>query len=130
MTDGEWTAIFSAGSFGFIIVVRADQHHSVSDTIITLLTMSTAAAAADPEGAAAGGAALATPVAKDDDYCGTCLPTAVTEKLQAGAFASLCRHLQERSDAVSNMDLMTVSGFCRNCLAKVRRNLDLRVFIG
>jgi Protein of unknown function (DUF1244) len=40
--------------------------------------------------------------------------------LQAAAFRSLCRHLEERSDLVSNMDLMSVSGFCRNCLAKVR----------
>jgi Protein of unknown function (DUF1244) len=40
-------------------------------------------------------------------------------QLQAAAFRSLCRHLQERSDLVSNMDLMSVSGFCRNCLAKV-----------
>jgi hypothetical protein len=42
------------------------------------------------------------------------------ERLQAGAFQSLCRHLVERSDAVSNMDLMIHGGFCRNCLAKVR----------
>jgi len=55
-----------------------------------------------------------------NDYCGMCLPSAVTEKLQAGAFQNLCQHLRDRSDAVPNMDLMTVSGFCRNCLAKVR----------
>lgn len=53
------------------------------------------------------------------DYCGLCLPAVVTEKLQAGAFRLLCQHLRERSDAVPNMDLMTISGFCRNCLAKV-----------
>ncbi|KAL7578072.1 hypothetical protein ACA910_015006 [Epithemia clementina (nom. ined.)] len=46
------------------------------------------------------------------------LPPEIVEKLEAGAFRQLCRHLQERSDAVSNMDLMTLSGFCRNCLAK------------
>ncbi len=39
--------------------------------------------------------------------------------LEAGAFRSLCMHLAERSDAVQNIDLMTVAGFCRNCLAKV-----------
>lgn len=39
--------------------------------------------------------------------------------LEAGAFRSLCMHLAERSDAVQNIDLMTTSGFCRNCLAKV-----------
>mmetsp|Transcript_51879 Transcript_51879/g.110242 ORF Transcript_51879/g.110242 Transcript_51879/m.110242 type:complete len:562 (-) Transcript_51879:98-1783(-) len=38
--------------------------------------------------------------------------------LQAGAFLSLCHHLRDRSDEVQNMELMTVSGFCRNCLAK------------
>jgi hypothetical protein len=41
------------------------------------------------------------------------------EKLQAGAFRSLIQHLQLHSDTVSNLDLMTISGFCRNCLAKV-----------
>ena len=39
-------------------------------------------------------------------------------KLEAGAFQSLCQHLSERSDIVQNIDLMTVTGFCRNCLAK------------
>ncbi len=38
--------------------------------------------------------------------------------LEAGAFRSLCMHLAERSDLVQNIDLMTVAGFCRNCLAK------------
>ena len=41
------------------------------------------------------------------------------EKIEAHAFRSLVRHLQERSDVVSNLDLMTTGGFCRNCLAKV-----------
>jgi uncharacterized protein len=49
------------------------------------------------------------------------LPPSVTEKLEAGAFQLLCTHLKERSDEVQNIDLMTVSGFCRNCLAKVSR---------
>jgi len=38
--------------------------------------------------------------------------------LEAGAFRSLCMHLAERSNLVQNIDLMTASGFCRNCLAK------------
>ena len=40
-------------------------------------------------------------------------------RLQAGAFNSLCHHLRVRSDTVQNLELMTISGFCRNCLAKV-----------
>jgi hypothetical protein len=47
------------------------------------------------------------------------LPPAIIKKLESGAFQSLCTHLRERSDQVPNLDLMTVSGFCRNCLAKV-----------
>ena len=39
-------------------------------------------------------------------------------RLRAGAFLSLCRHLRDRSDEVQNMELMTIGGFCRNCLAK------------
>ena len=52
-------------------------------------------------------------------YLETNIPDVVVKKLQAGAFERLCIHLQERSDEVQNIDLMTVSGFCRNCLAKV-----------
>jgi hypothetical protein len=59
------------------------------------------------------------PAAPHSDYCQEYLPPAIVEKLEAGAFQSLCQHLQERSDDVANMDLMTLSGFCRNCLAKV-----------
>lgn len=36
---------------------------------------------------------------------------------EAAAFRSLVAHLQTRSD-VQNIDLMTLAGFCRNCLAK------------
>jgi hypothetical protein len=49
------------------------------------------------------------------------LPPAIIKKLESGAFQSLCTHLRERSDQVPNLDLMTVSGFCRNCLAKVSK---------
>jgi molybdenum cofactor synthesis domain-containing protein len=45
------------------------------------------------------------------------LPPYMLNKLQAGAFQSLCAHLRDRPQ-VSNMALMTTSGFCRNCLAK------------
>ncbi|GAX12603.1 molybdopterin adenylyltransferase [Fistulifera solaris] len=51
-------------------------------------------------------------------YCAQKLPSSVLQELEAGAFQSLCHHLQERSDSVQNLDLMTLSGFCRNCLAK------------
>ena len=36
---------------------------------------------------------------------------------EAAAFRSLVAHLQERND-VQNIDLMTLAGFCRNCLSK------------
>jgi hypothetical protein len=38
-------------------------------------------------------------------------------EIEAAAFRGLVAHLQKRSD-VQNIDLMTLSGFCRNCLAK------------
>lgn len=40
-----------------------------------------------------------------------------TTELEAAAFRRLIKHLQERTD-VQNIDLMNLSGFCRNCLAK------------
>ena len=52
------------------------------------------------------------------NYVEEYLPPSIVEKLEAGAFQSLCSHLRERSDEVQNIDLMTVSGFCRNCMAK------------
>ena len=52
------------------------------------------------------------------NYIEAHLPPSIVEKLEAGAFRSLCSHLKERSDEVQNLDLMTISGFCRNCLAK------------
>lgn len=39
------------------------------------------------------------------------------QQLEAAAFRRLVAHLQARTD-VQNMDLMNVSGFCRNCLSK------------
>mmetsp|Transcript_23281 Transcript_23281/g.33367 ORF Transcript_23281/g.33367 Transcript_23281/m.33367 type:complete len:392 (-) Transcript_23281:1455-2630(-) len=52
------------------------------------------------------------------NYVQSHLPPLIVEKLEAGAFRSLRTHLEERSDEVQNIDLMTISGFCRNCLAK------------
>ncbi len=39
-----------------------------------------------------------------------------TTELEAAAFRRLLAHLGERSD-VQNIELMTLAGFCRNCLA-------------
>ena len=36
-------------------------------------------------------------------------------ELEAAVFRRLVRHFRERTD-VQNIDLMTLSGFCRNCL--------------
>ena len=38
-------------------------------------------------------------------------------EIEAAAFRGLVKHLQRRAD-VQNIDLMNLSGFCRNCLAK------------
>ena len=38
-------------------------------------------------------------------------------ELEAAAFRRLVSHLQERTD-VQNIDLMNLSGFCRNCLSR------------
>ncbi|MEP0069200.1 DUF1244 domain-containing protein [Pyruvatibacter sp.] len=38
-------------------------------------------------------------------------------ELEAAAFRRLVAHLQERTD-VQNIDLMNLSGFCRNCLSR------------
>ena len=38
-------------------------------------------------------------------------------ELEAAAFRTLVSHLRERTD-VQNIDLMNLSGFCRNCLSK------------
>jgi hypothetical protein len=38
-------------------------------------------------------------------------------QVEAAAFRALVEHLQRRSD-VQNIDLMNLSGFCRNCLSK------------
>ena len=38
-------------------------------------------------------------------------------ELEAAAFRTLVEHLRGRTD-VQNIDLMNLSGFCRNCLSK------------
>ncbi len=45
------------------------------------------------------------------------LDTATTEKLEAAAFRALVAHLRQRTD-VQNIELMTLAGFCRNCLSR------------
>jgi uncharacterized protein len=44
-------------------------------------------------------------------------------ELQAAAFRRLTEHLRSRSD-VQNIDLMTLAGFCRNCLANWYQEAD------
>ena len=46
------------------------------------------------------------------------LSASETERVEAAAFRALVAHLRATSDAVSNIDLMGLAGFCRNCLAK------------
>ncbi|MEC9265540.1 MAG: DUF1244 domain-containing protein [Pseudomonadota bacterium] len=51
-------------------------------------------------------------------------------ELEAAAFRRLRDHLRERTD-VQNIDLMNLSGFCRNCLSRwydeaaAERGIDL-----
>ncbi len=44
-------------------------------------------------------------------------PTTRTE-LEAAAFRALMHHLLEKRPDVQNIDLMTLGGFCRNCLSR------------
>ncbi len=45
------------------------------------------------------------------------LDDATRLELEAAAFRRLVGHLRERTD-VQNIDLMTLAGFCRNCLSR------------
>lgn len=45
------------------------------------------------------------------------IDAATTTELEAAAFRRLVAHLRERSD-VQNIDMMNLSGFCRNCLSR------------
>lgn len=40
-----------------------------------------------------------------------------TTELEAAAFRRLLRHLDSRKD-VQNIDMMNLTGFCRNCLSR------------
>ena len=42
---------------------------------------------------------------------------ATRTELEAAAFRRLRDHLRERTD-VQNIDMMTLAGFCRNCLSR------------
>jgi len=60
----------------------------------------------------------------------TVLDDRTRTELEAAAFRTLVDHLRKRTD-VQNIDLMNLSGFCRNCLSKwyraaaEERGLDL-----
>ena len=41
----------------------------------------------------------------------------LNQELQSATFERLLKHLSDRKD-VQNIDLMNLSGFCRNCLSK------------
>tara|TARA_Y100001970_G_C13811824_1_gene640438 strand:+ start:174 stop:419 length:246 start_codon:yes stop_codon:yes gene_type:complete len=41
----------------------------------------------------------------------------INQELRSATFERLLNHLRDRKD-VQNIDLMSLSGFCRNCLSK------------
>ena len=43
---------------------------------------------------------------------------ATRTEIEAAAFRALMHHLLEKRPEVQNIDLMTLAGFCRNCLAR------------
>ena len=45
------------------------------------------------------------------------IDAATRTELEAAAFRRLVAHLRERSD-VQNIDVMSLAGFCRNCLSR------------
>ena len=45
------------------------------------------------------------------------MDTQTQTELEAAAFRRLVQHLDDRKD-VQNIELMTLAGFCRNCLSK------------
>ena len=45
------------------------------------------------------------------------MKTEARTEIEAAVFRKLLSHLDSRKD-VQNLDLMNLSGFCRNCLAK------------
>ena len=52
----------------------------------------------------------------------------INQELQSATFERLIKHLRDRND-VQNIDLMSLSGFCRNCLSKwYKEEADKRGF--
>jgi len=45
------------------------------------------------------------------------IPEPTQTEIEAAAFRRLVQHFRERTD-VQNLDVMTLAGFCRNCLSK------------
>ena len=41
----------------------------------------------------------------------------IKEKIEAATFRKIIKHLQDNKD-LQNIDLMNLSGFCRNCISK------------
>jgi uncharacterized protein len=48
----------------------------------------------------------------------TDIDPATRTELEAAAFRALIHHLMEKRPDVQNIDLMTLGGFCRNCLSR------------
>ena len=54
----------------------------------------------------------------------------INQELRSATFERLLNHLRDRKD-VQNIDLMNLSGFCRNCLSKwyldaaQKKNIDI-----
>ena len=46
------------------------------------------------------------------------MPTQTEIELQAAAFRRLQKHLMEDRKDVQNIDMMNLTGFCRNCLSR------------
>lgn len=46
------------------------------------------------------------------------MPTQTEIELQAAAFRRLRQHLMEDRTDVQNIDMMNLTGFCRNCLSR------------
>ncbi len=57
------------------------------------------------------------PDARSDSRSPVILSPRQREAIEAAVFRRLVEHLRGRTD-VQNIDLMNLSGFCRNCLAK------------
>lgn len=45
------------------------------------------------------------------------IPATDTTAIEAAVFQRLVQHLMQQRPDVQNIDLMTMAGFCRNCLA-------------